>query len=54
MEVDSKEEEMEEEGQAYVTIVTNKVTWQETSLTQDDHGSLTAGKMATQLKTAQT
>ena len=41
---------MEIEGRADVTTTTDKVTWPKTSLTQDDHGSLTAGIMGTQLK----
>jgi hypothetical protein len=53
LEVDSEEEEMEEEGRADVTTAMNKVTWPETSLTQDDHGALTAEIMGMQLKTAQ-
>jgi hypothetical protein len=51
LEEDSEEEEMEVEGQEDVTNEMNKVTWPETTLIQDNHGSLTAGKMATQLKT---
>jgi hypothetical protein len=43
---------MEVEGQSNVTILMNKVTCPETSLTQDGHGALTARIMGMQLNTA--
>jgi hypothetical protein len=42
VEVDSKEEEMGEEGQEYESTMMNKVIWPETSLTQYGHGALIA------------
>jgi hypothetical protein len=49
----SEEEELGEEGQAYVIIVMTKVTWIETSLIQGGHGALTTKIMGMRLKTAQ-
>jgi hypothetical protein len=52
LEVDLEEGEMEVEVQSNAITSMNKVIFQEIALTQDDHGSLTAGIMPPQLKIA--